>query len=1519
MPEAGRATVKFVGDYSALMGGLTSSLAPGKLKSAGLKAGAAIGAGFAVSALVSEVSKAVTVTKDFDKQLSSLQAVSGSTGKQLETLRKQAIDMGAATVFSASEAAKAQVELAKGGLSASQILGGSLKSSLDLAAAGELELAAAAETVVNAMQLFGLEGRDTVKIADMLATAANRTTADVEDFAMALKQGGSVAKLAGYNLNDTVVVLEALAEAGIKNSDAGTSMKAAFLQLVNPTKKQSDLAKQLGINWLTQNGELKNAIGLSRELRKATDGMTKAERAKTLGILAGQDGIRTLNALYAAGEGTLRRYARANREQGTAAETAKTKTDNLAGDVEELSGAYETLQIQVGTLVTPALRELTQTGTDVLRWMNDLNRTLESTPIGDEGTWKEIFGDAVEFGKAFAQFPIDPDGGIKRFFNALGGDSEEVSRIRATINARTDAAVSLRRVSTIAANARDRARGATVREREAEADLRRARQRFGDGSNEVLRAEVRLQRAKRRTIQLTREAKAAERLEGVERRVVASRTRDQVVQEKSRIAILNRSIRTLGRKWEAEKRNNGNTAKARELEQQIINKLKSRDNTQKRLNNVLADAARQIGPKYAKSLQQINGRQAQFESVLGRLPKKAGNLRSALGQLPGPIEKVGRTSKEQLSGRAKNALEDYAEAVVDKRRQVNSNMRMMPQVQIVATDRMIEDFAAKVGAVKNDGKPQQKRRGGLVGLIQGFRDGGVPVAVSSGELFKTPDGKWGSVPGQPTASDNVLTSMPVGTKVFTFDGQRRLMAGASEGEALRNQLPHFASGGIVKPEVMGGSPKARELANTAIGGIHDKATARLKRIRNLASRSAPGGSWSGGSGQYPGVSGDTDFMPALGQALSAMSRAAGQSISVQSGWRSYAEQAALYEAYLNGTGNLAAPPGSSNHESGRAADITPGSEVFGSLAGRFGMGFTVPGESWHIELLRRGGIVGLLQALYTGGQVKVVKDVGSFLMKRGFNHRAAAGILGNAYREGLWNPSQMEYTGLHNGGLYGFTTSPVSLQDVKNFADRRGKRWDDAILQTNFMLSHGDPTGMALRGEMNAANAIPKATEIFMSKWEKPGVPALGDRVAAAFDASKIMRDAGINGEGKGMSAAEKSKQQRKRRREAREAQVQKLIQRAFAARSSQGKKGAFWQVLDLYAKYGDFGVGKGATGAHGGVMPDGKTFEAVEFLQRASNAASVVNPQRGSGQLYSLVKWLQGNVEMTGVEDANDRLFNKLERVQEKGQNRAKKKRERVLSRIQAKGADYPQKKNLLANDRIIKTADEWIELAARKHQSEGSDGGSEYTDAEVNYEQRLYQSLLGSLRDRKGMIAGSLNFLSVQRGNLEERLKSAPAWRKPALRKALANNRGTAQGLRSGLEELVGFTGQGGRIGDVKASLEELGVRSTVEKQALAGISIGDLLQIVEFAKYGGYESMPKFHGGGVFKAPSGQSEGPALLRNNETVFTPEQTAALGAGDVKVEVNFADGMGWLKEFVDVRVVEGNRRSNQMMKAGVR
>lgn len=334
----------------------------------GIETGLKIGAGAAAVA----IGAAVKVGMDFERQLSSLGAVSGASGKQMEVLERQALKLGESTAFTAKEVGVAQTELAKGGLSVKQIYGGGVQASLSLAAAGELELGEAAETTVNAMKLFGLGAKDASQIADMLATAANRTTADVTDFAMALKQGGSVTKLAGYDMNETVTVLESLAEAGIKNSDAGTSMKAAVIQLLKPSEKQAKLAKELGINWETQNGELKSAAGLSKELRIATDGMTKTERAKTLATLAGTDGVRTLNALYAETPAHLRVLEQANEKQGTAQEVATKKMDNFQGTLEQLQGAAETLGIRVYQSLKPALQGATEDATDLVSQISSI-------------------------------------------------------------------------------------------------------------------------------------------------------------------------------------------------------------------------------------------------------------------------------------------------------------------------------------------------------------------------------------------------------------------------------------------------------------------------------------------------------------------------------------------------------------------------------------------------------------------------------------------------------------------------------------------------------------------------------------------------------------------------------------------------------------------------------------------------------------------------------------------------------------------------------------------------------------------------------------------------------------------------------------------------------------------------------------------------------------------------------------------------------------------------------------------
>ena len=269
---AGTAAVKFVADTSGLNSEIAKAVNP-LAKSFGGKFGKALGPvmeqqskhlkTFTTAAKYASVGAAglaaygfkdvIEAGKEFEKQMSVNSAVSEANGKQMKLLEKQSIKLGQATFYSAKQAAEAQGELIKGGLSIKQVLGGGLPAALSLAEAGQLDLATAATTTVNAMKLFGIQGKEAGSVADMLSTAANRTTADVIDFAEALKYGGSVSKLAGYSLNETVTVLEAMAESGIKGSMAGTTFKTATIQLLKPTEKQAKLQKELGLELLTSN------------------------------------------------------------------------------------------------------------------------------------------------------------------------------------------------------------------------------------------------------------------------------------------------------------------------------------------------------------------------------------------------------------------------------------------------------------------------------------------------------------------------------------------------------------------------------------------------------------------------------------------------------------------------------------------------------------------------------------------------------------------------------------------------------------------------------------------------------------------------------------------------------------------------------------------------------------------------------------------------------------------------------------------------------------------------------------------------------------------------------------------------------------------------------------------------------------------------------------------------------------------------------------------------------------------
>ena len=254
--------------------------------------GLALGAAFAASA---------TAAANFDQAMSFVEAATHETAGAMDDLRQAALDAGQQTAFSATEAAGAIEELAKAGVATTDILDGGLSGALDLAAAGGLEVADAAEIAATAMTQFRLEGTKVPHIADLLAAAAGKAQGSVEDISYALKQSGLVASQMGLSIEETTGTLAAFASAGLLGSDAGTSFRTMLLSLANPTKKSSELMKSLGIEAYDTNGQFVGMADLAGQLQKAFEGKTQAERDSALATIFGSDAIRAAAVLYAQG------------------------------------------------------------------------------------------------------------------------------------------------------------------------------------------------------------------------------------------------------------------------------------------------------------------------------------------------------------------------------------------------------------------------------------------------------------------------------------------------------------------------------------------------------------------------------------------------------------------------------------------------------------------------------------------------------------------------------------------------------------------------------------------------------------------------------------------------------------------------------------------------------------------------------------------------------------------------------------------------------------------------------------------------------------------------------------------------------------------------------------------------------------------------------------------------------------------------------------------------------------------
>ncbi|WP_028983336.1 phage tail tape measure protein [Sporolactobacillus terrae] len=322
---------------------------------------------------------------DFGQAMSNTKSVMDpeEVNKYSKSLENLAIVQGSKTKYSATEAAEAEGELLKAGVSVSDVMHGALTGALNLATAGQISLKDAAEIASTALNAFRKDNISVAKAADILAGAANASATDVGELNYGLQQVSAVASGVGWSFKDTTVALAQMAQAGIKGSDAGTSLKTMLQNLQPQTKAQTEEFKRLGIitkdgnnQFIDAHGHFKSLSDISGILKTSLEGMTDAQRQAALEIMFGSDAVRAGNVLYEAGAQGIDKMA-ASMDKIKAADVAKQKLDNFKGTLEQLRGSIETASISIGNNMIPALQAITVAVQKAVDWFNSLPEPVQ--------------------------------------------------------------------------------------------------------------------------------------------------------------------------------------------------------------------------------------------------------------------------------------------------------------------------------------------------------------------------------------------------------------------------------------------------------------------------------------------------------------------------------------------------------------------------------------------------------------------------------------------------------------------------------------------------------------------------------------------------------------------------------------------------------------------------------------------------------------------------------------------------------------------------------------------------------------------------------------------------------------------------------------------------------------------------------------------------------------------------------------------------------------------------------------
>lgn len=337
---------------------------------------------------------------EVDKQYAAVQAVLGKeegTVENMNRLREHGLDVARDSVFTAAEVADAYYYMGLAGWKTEQQLAG-LEGVIDLAAASGEDLGRVSDIVTDSITAMGLTAEDVSWYVDLLATTVTNTNTGVSQLGEAFKYVAPVAGSLGVAADDLALSLGLMANAGIKGSQAGTTLRTMFTRLANDTSGARSVLESLGTTVFDSSGQMRDWGEIITEARAGWAGLTEEQQAQYAATIAGQRGMAGFMAIMNATDEDVKSLAQNLADSADAADRmADVRLDSLEGDVVRFNSALDVLKYAIFDDVKGPMRDVVQFGTDAL------NRITDAINEGGLTAGIEQLGVEIEeLGKTFA-------------------------------------------------------------------------------------------------------------------------------------------------------------------------------------------------------------------------------------------------------------------------------------------------------------------------------------------------------------------------------------------------------------------------------------------------------------------------------------------------------------------------------------------------------------------------------------------------------------------------------------------------------------------------------------------------------------------------------------------------------------------------------------------------------------------------------------------------------------------------------------------------------------------------------------------------------------------------------------------------------------------------------------------------------------------------------------------------------------------------------------------------------------